>query len=161
MSRERKAQLATVLILVGALVLVAAKRGGWRPASIIQPSAPVTPQDTVYRMMDAARDGDVSAYLECYTGPMEGSLRQIVKEKGTNSLADYIRRFNSAVNGVALQEPQTVADNEVRLRAEFVYSDRNEAQVYYLQRVTGKWRIARQENAEGIKAVVPYGTPVE
>jgi len=44
---------------------------------------------------------------------------------------------------------------------EFVYKDRNEAQSYYLQRSGGAWLIARQENAEGVKALVPYGTPVE
>ncbi|MGA2132103.1 MAG: hypothetical protein ABSH50_07425 [Bryobacteraceae bacterium] len=161
MTRDRKAQIATVLILAGALTLVAAKRSGWRPAAIIQRTAPVTPQDTVYRMMDAARDGDVRAYLGCYTGPMESSLRQIVKEKGESSLADYIRSFNASVKGIAIQEPQNVAENEVRLRVEFVYRDRNEAQIYYLQQSAAGWRIARQENTEGVKAVVPYGTPVE
>jgi hypothetical protein len=161
MTRERKAQIATVLVMTGALTLVAAKRSGWRPAAIIRSSTPVAPQDTVYRMMDAARDGDVRAYLACYTGPMESSLRQIVKEKGEASLADYIRRFNSSVKGVAIQEPQSVAENELRVRVEFVYSDRNEAQIYYLQQAGGGWRIARQENTEGVKALVPYGTPVE
>jgi hypothetical protein len=161
MTRERKAQVATLLVLAGALTLLAAKRNGWRPAAIMQSSAPVTPQDTVYRMMDAARDGDVRAYLACYTGPMESSLRQIVKEKGGASLAGYIRRFNATVKGVAIQEPQAVAENEVRLRVEFVFSDRNEAQIYYLQQSSGTWRIARQDNTEGVKALVPYGTPVE
>lgn len=161
MTRERKAQIATVLVMTGALTLVAAKRSGWRPAAIIRSSTPVVPQDTVYRMMDAARDGDVRGYLACYTGPMESSLRQIVKEKGEASLADYIRRFNSSVKGVAIQEPQSVAENELRVRVEFVYSDRNEAQIYYLQQAGGGWRIARQENTEGVKALVPYGTPVE
>jgi hypothetical protein len=42
-----------------------------------------------------------------------------------------------------------------------VYRDRNEAQIYYLQKTAAGWRIARQENTEGVKAVVPYGTPVE
>ena len=161
MTRERKAQVATLLVMAGALTLVAAKRNGWRPAAILRTAAPVTPQDTVYRMMDAARDGDVRAYLACYTGPMESSLRQIVKEKGDASLADYIRRFNASVKGVAIQEPQPIAENEVRLRVEFVYSNRNEAQIYYLHQSGGAWRIARQENTEGVKALVPYGTPVD
>jgi hypothetical protein len=161
MSRERKAQITTVLILAAALVLVAAARSGWRPAAIIRSATPVTPQDTVYRMLDAAREGNVRVYLSCYTGAMETSLRQIVKEKGEGSLAGYIRAFNASVKGVAIQEPQTVAENEVRLRVEFVYGDRNEAQIYYLQRAAGEWRIARQENTEGVRAIVPYGTQVE
>jgi len=160
LNRERKAQIVTAVILAGAFGLVAAKQAGWRPA-LIPAAAAVTPQDTVYRMLDAARDGNVGAYLSCYTGPMEESLRQIVKEKGESSLAAYIRTFNASVRGVALQEPQSVAENEVRQRVEFVYGDRNEVQIYYMQRSRAGWRIARQENAEGLRAVVPYGTPVE
>jgi hypothetical protein len=160
MTRERKAQIATVLILAGALALVAAKRNNWRvPATATSPA--ITPQDTVYRMLDAAREGDVRAYLNCYTGPMESSLRQIEKEKGEASLAGYIKSFNASVKGVAIQEPQSTAENEVRLRVEFVYADRNEAQIYYLQRSAGKWQIARQENTEGVKVIMPYGAPVE
>jgi hypothetical protein len=161
-SRDRKAQVVTIVILTGALVLVAAKRSGWQPAAaVLRTSTSVTPEDTVYRMLDAARDGDVSAYLSCYTGSMEISLRQIVKEKGESGLAEYIRNFNASIKGVALQAPHPVSDNEVRERVEFVYSDRNEAQIYYLQRKGSRWQIARQENAESVKALMPYGTPVE
>jgi hypothetical protein len=168
MTRERKAQVATVAILLGALALVAMKRGGWQAnaASLSKPvtsrgPAGATPQDTVYRMMDAARDGDVRTYLGCYTGQMESTLRQIVAEKGEAALATYIRNFNASVKGVAIQEPQSTAEREVRLRVEFVYRDRNEAQIYYLEQGGANWRIARQENAEGVKTLVPYGTTVE
>jgi hypothetical protein len=160
MSRERQAQIATVIVLAAALALVAAKRVSWRAAAILRTTAPTTPQDTIYRMLDAARDGDVRLYLSCYSGAMETSLRQIVKEKGENSLAGYIRSFNASVKGVAIQEPEAMAENEVRVRVEFVYADRNEAQIYYLQRSGAQWRIARQENSEGIKVIVPYGTAV-
>jgi hypothetical protein len=156
MTRERKAQIATVAILTAALVLVAVKRGGWKARA-----APVTPQDTVYRMLDAARDGDVRGYLRCYTGQMDGTLRQIVAEKGEPALAAYIRSFNATIKGVAIQEPQPVSDREVRLRVEFVYQDRNEAQLYYLEQAGGEWKISRLENAQGVQTPVPYGTPVE
>ena len=161
MKRERQAEIVTVFVLAGALVLVAARRSGLQPATILQSTASATPEDTVYRMLDAARDGYVTAYLSCYTGPMESSLRQIVKEKGENALAEYIRNFNASIKGVALQPPQPMSDNEMRERIEFVYDDRNETQIYYLQRNGARWQIASQENAEGVKALVPYGTPVE
>lgn len=161
MRRDRTARIVTVVILAGALVLLAAKRSGWQPAAILRTRTPATPEETVYRMLDAARDGNVGAYLSCYTGPMELSLRQIAKEKGESALAEYIRNFNASIKGVALQAPQPVSDNAVRERVEFVYNDRNEAQIYYLQRSGARWQIAREENAEGVKALVPYGTPVE
>jgi hypothetical protein len=169
MTRERKAQIATIAILGAALALVAVKRGGWQANAAqltnwipgARPSATVTPQDTVYRMLDAARDGDVRAYLRCYTGQMDSTLRQIVSEKGETALAAYIRNFNASIKGVAIQEPQPVSDREVRLRVEFVYQDRNEAQLYYLEQAGGNWKISRLENTEGVQTPVPYGTPVE
>src|ERR1700683_4277508 len=104
MTRERKAQVATVAILIGALALVAVKRGGWQASAAslstlvaVRAPAEATPPDTVYRMMDAARDGDVRAYLGCYTGQMESTLRQIVAAKGEAALATYIHNFNASV----------------------------------------------------------------
>jgi hypothetical protein len=168
MTRERKAQAATVAILIAALGLVAVKKSGWQASAaslsnLVAGRAPAgaTPQDTVYRMLDAARDGDVRAYLGCYTGQMQSNLRQIMTEKGEAALAAYIRNFNASVKGVAIQEPQSTAEREVRLRVEFVYRDRNEAQNYYLEQGGGSWKIARQENAEGVKTLVPYGAAVE
>ena len=161
MRRDRKAQIITIVVLAGAVALVAAKRGAWQQAAILPSSAPATPQDTVYRMLDAAREGNVNSYLSCYAGAMEASLRQIVKEKGEKAMAGYIRNFNASVKGVALQEPQFISENEVRERVEFVYADRNESQVYHLQRTGARWQITGQENAEGVKVLVPYGTPVE
>lgn len=167
MTWERKAQVATWAVLAGVLSLVAATRIGWQGVAPIsnwvagtrKPTA--SPQDTIYRMMDAARDGDVRRYLGCFTGQMESTLRQIVAEKGDASLADYIRSFNASVKGVAIQELPFVTEREVRLSVEFVYRDRNEMQLYFLQQSSAGWRITRQENAEGVKTVVPYGTPVE
>jgi len=168
MTRERKAKLATVAILACALGLVMARRGGWQAgaaplANWITATRPniASPSDTIYRMMDAARDGDVSSYLACYTGSMERMLRQLVTEKGEASMADYIRRFNASVKGVAVQEPQPIGEQEARVRVEFVYSDRNEAQLYYFQKAGGGWKIARQEDSQGVKAILPYGAPVE
>jgi|HubBroStandDraft_1064217.scaffolds.fasta_scaffold05586_4 hypothetical protein len=168
MTRERKAQIATVVILLAGLALVAMKRGGWQASAaslsnlaVSRAPAGANPQDTVYRMMDAARDGDVRAYLGCYTGQMESGLRQLAAEKGEPALAAYIRNFNASVKGVAIQEPQSTGDREVRLRVEFVYRDRNEAQIYYLEQTGGNWKISKQENAEGVKTLVPYGTTVE
>jgi len=168
MTRERKTQIATVALLLAGLGFLAMKRGGWQASAATlsnlapaRAAAGATPQDTVYRMMDAARDGDVRAYLGCYSGQMESTLRQIAAEKGEAALAAYIRNFNASVKGVAIQEPQSTTEREVRLRVEFVYRDRNEAQNYYLEQAGTSWKITRQENTEGVKTLVPYGTTVE
>jgi hypothetical protein len=168
MTRERQAQVATVALLLAGLGFLALKRSGWQVSAatlsnLVTTRAPAAsgPRDTVYRMLDAARDGDVRAYLACFGGEMQATLRQIVTEKGEAALASYIRNFNASVKGVAIQEPRAIAEREVRLRVEFVYKDRNEAQLYHLEQAGGSWKIVRQENAEGVKTPVPYGTVVE
>jgi len=167
-TRERKAQIVTLAVLTGVLTLVVAAHLGRQRAGVPlsnwfagtrKPAA--SPQDTIYRMMDAARDGDVTGYVACYTGQTESALRQIVREKGERSLADYIRAFNSAVKGIAIQEPQFVSEREARLHVEYIYSDRNEVQIYHLQKFNRDWKISQQGNAVGTQALVPYGAPVE
>jgi len=59
MTRERKAQIATIMTLTSALAVAAAKRSGWLPVAITPTAQAATPQETIYQMMDAARDGDV------------------------------------------------------------------------------------------------------
>ena len=119
------------------------------------------PQDAVYAMLDAARAGDVKGYLAAYTGAMESSLRQSVKESGEPAFAKYLRDTNSSVKGVAVQAPQPASGGDVSLRVEYVYQDRNEAQTMLLQKIGSAWKIARVDGAERVKTLVPYGTKVE
>ena len=153
MTRERQAQIVTLAVLGAAVAGIAVFKR--RPAP-----PPPTPQDAVYRMLDAARDGDVNKYLAAYTGQMEAALKQAVAESGEPAFARYLKDSSAAVKGVALMEPQPIAEREVKLRVEYVYQDRNEVQQMVLEKTPAGWRIARVEAAERVKTLVPYGTPV-
>ncbi|MGH9721360.1 MAG: hypothetical protein ACRD8O_14205 [Bryobacteraceae bacterium] len=172
MSRERKAQIITLVVLVSALGVVAARKAGWklstarvaagfsaigRPAAKPDP----TPQDAIYAMLDAARAGDAKAYLAAYTGQMETSLKQSLAETGEPGFAKYLKESNAAIKGIAIMEPQPLTDREVKVRVEYVYQDRNEAQFMYLEKGAGGWKIARVDGTERVKTLVPYGTPVQ
>jgi len=165
--KERKAQLVTAGVLAAVIAGVMIGRSGWRPRGIgyLLPSrvarAEPTPQDVIYGMLDAARQGDVRKYLRAYTGQMEASLRQAIAESTEEGFAKYLRESNAAIKGIAITEPQPLTEREVRVRVEYVYQDRNEVQHMHLEKVAGDWRIARMEAAERIKTLVPYGTPVE
>ncbi len=168
MTRQRQARAVTVAVLAAALAVVIAQKTGWRMTgwtlsslSTAAPQAASTPQDAVYAMLDAARAGDVNAYIACYSGQMEVSLRQSVGETTPAAFAKYLRDSNAAIKGVAIAEPQTLTDREVKLRVEYVYQDRNEAQTVYLEKSGAKWTIARVEGVERVKTLVPYGTPVQ
>lgn len=155
MTKERKARIVTVAILAAAVVgIVVFKR---IPATVTPPK----PQDAVYRMLDAARDGDVKKYLSAYSGQMEASLKQAIAESGEAAFSKYLKDSNAAIKGVAIMEPQTLTEREVKLKVEYVYQDRNESQQMYVENTPGGWRIARVDSAERVKTLVPYGTPVQ
>lgn len=160
MTREQKTRAATIAVLVLALGIALGQKGGWRLGRAT-PKEPPTPQDAVYAMLDAARAGDVTAYLSSYTGALQASLKESVRESSEPAFAKYLRDSNAALKGVAVGEPQTVADGQASVRVEYVYQDRNEAQTMSLEMVGGAWKIARVDGAEPVKTLVPYGTPVK
>ena len=158
--KQRRAQILTISLLAAIIAVAIVRNTGLR-ASIAQISlrAEATPQDTIYAMLDAARAGDVKKYCAAYTGQMEQSLKLAISE--SPDFSKYLKESNAAIKGIAVQEPQALSDREVKARVEYVYQDRNEAQIMYLERTPGGWRIARVDAAERVKTLIPYGTPVQ
>jgi hypothetical protein len=111
-------------------------------------------------MLGAARAGDVRAYLAAFTGPMESTLRQALAETTESAFAKYLRDSNAEIRGIAVSDPQEVTDREVKVRVEYVYQDRNEAQMMYLEKGRKGWKISRSDNDQRVKTLIPYGTPV-
>lgn len=166
MKRERKARIATLAVLGAALALVGIRQMGWnlppvRPMPGSREGVQDAPQDVIYSMLDAAREGDVRRYLRAYGGQMEAALNRAVSESGEAAFSTYLRESNAAIKGVAVLEPEALSGREVRVRVEYVYQDRNERQHMYLERTPGGWKISRVDSAERVKTLVPYGTPVE
>src|SRR5438128_4268600 len=167
MNTDKKAKVVTGVVLVAALGIVVGRKSGWRMPEVsdLAPQAAAkaepTPQDAIYSMLDAARLGDVKAYLASYSGQMATSLRQSLAETTDAGFAKYLKDSNAAIKGIAISEPQTITDREVKVRVEYVYQDRNEAQTMYLEKSPGGWKIARVDGAERVKTLVPYGTPVQ
>jgi hypothetical protein len=157
MTHRRKAQTLTIALIV--LVLgIAVGRKQFRSFAARQAA---TPHDTVYAMLDASRAGNTRAYLENYAGKMRAALEQSVRESGEDRFSRYLKETNSAIKGIAISELELLSDREAKLRVEYVYQDRNEAQMMYFANEGGRWRIARVEGTERVKTLVPYGTPVE
>jgi hypothetical protein len=159
MTKERKARVVTILVLVLALGVVVFRKAGITGINAIGQTAPATPQDAIYAMLDAARAGDTNKYLSSYTGEMAESLRRARDESA--DFAKYLRDSNAGLKGVALTEPESQPDGQVKERVEYVYQDRNEVQFFYLEKVPGGWKISRVDSTERGKTLIPYGTPVE
>ena len=169
MKRERKAQAITVAVLAAAFAVVVAKKNNFQlpqavsdaAAAASQPKGEPSPQDAVYAMLDAAREGRVKEYLKFYSGQMLVSLQQAVQEQGEAAFGQYLRDSNAPVKGIAIDEPQLLTDREAKAKVTFVYQDRNEMQPMYLEKMAGGWKISRVDSAERVKVLVPYGTPVQ
>ena len=161
MSRERLRQVVTVAVLAAAGTLALGTKSRWRRTTPPAATAQAAPQDPIYAMLDAARQGDVAAYLACYAGSMRTALDASVRESGNQAFARYLRDSNAAIKGVALNEPERLSASDARVRVEYVYQDRNEVQNLYLEKSGAAWKIARVDSAERVKTLVPYGTPVE
>ena len=171
MTTERKKVIVTVIVLLGAFGVVVGQKNGWRLSTVTdqvsqmslksQPKPDPTPQDAIYGMLDAARGGDVNTYLANYSGQMSVALQQSIAESTEPKFAQYLKDSNAAIKGVAISEPQQLTDTQVKVRVEYVYQDRNEAQTMYLEKQAGLWKISRVDGAERVKTLVPYGTPVQ
>ena len=168
MSKEKKTAVVTVAVLLGAFGIVVGQKNGWKLATVTeqislktQPKPDQTPQDAIYGMLDAARSGDVKTYLANYSGQMSTALQQSIAESTESKFAQYLRDSNAAIKGVAISEPQQLTDTQVKVRVEYVYQDRNEAQLMYLEKQSGIWKITQVDSTERVKTLVPYGTPVQ
>jgi hypothetical protein len=158
MTRATLTRVLTLAVFGGILLLLAAKNQGWTlhlPQSKLK-----APEDTIYAMLDAARAGDANAYLACYTGHIEESLRQSASESTPAGFAKYLQQSNAAVQGVAIGPPEPVADGQMKLRVEYVYKDRNEVQFIHLRKESSNWKITRIDGAERVKTLVPFGSSV-
>lgn len=152
----------TVSFIAALLVLVILRNNGWRlpwPSRSIS-SAPTTPEDAIYAMLDAARAGDTKTYLASFSGALHDQLLQVVKEQSEASFAAYLRSQNAAYQGVAVSVTDRASDVEAQVRVEYVYSNRNEVQSVYLRREATRWRIVKVAGSEQVKTLVPYGTAV-
>ena len=110
-------------------------------------------------MLDAARDGSVADYLDCYSGQMERTLRQSMEEMGPERFSVFLKERNQDIKGIAMNAPEE-SGIEAQVRVEYVYADRNEVQQIFLQRAGDRWKIARVSDIQRIETPVPYGTPV-
>jgi hypothetical protein len=166
MKKERKAQIATVAVLLAALGIALAAKAGWRwrdfrPTRITEAKADQEPQDAIYAMLNAARAGDIRTYLDSYTGQMQASLRQALAATTEAAFAQYLKDSNAAVKGIAVSDPQTVTDAEAKVRVEYIYQDRNEVQTMHLEKGPAGWKISGADGDERVKTLIPYGTPVK
>jgi hypothetical protein len=122
--------------------------------------APVTPEDLIWRMSDAAREGDVKAYLDCFDGDLRQRLTKTAADMGEAQFSQYLKRLNEEITGIALSDLEQKEARSASLRVEFVSRGRSESQTHRFKLVDGAWKIEGVDAAENVKTLIPQGTEV-
>jgi len=168
MTKEVRAKIITAALGVGLVGFVIGQKGGWSPGSAepggsllsaVQPEQD-EPRDVIYRMMDAAKEGDVASYLDCFQGETARRIAQSRDEMGEAEFGEYLSRRHAELKGFAIYEAEPGVGDSESVTIEYVYQDRKEAQVFHLVQSGDEWTIDRMETAERMEVAVPYGTPV-
>jgi hypothetical protein len=131
------------------------------------PSPPVeegvTPATPVEAAMEAAKRGDLDAYLAQFADPLKAQLTKTRAEKGDAYLRDYLKRLTTPIKGIAadLNRMETVRPDTVNLPVQFLYADHNETQTFQLRQQGAEWRICQIASARAAPTLIPYGTPID
>jgi hypothetical protein len=166
MKRILKPAVITSALLAVLLVFLVARSRQWNLAlpagGILSLAAPKleSPEDLIYRMLDAARAGDTKTYLNSFTGPLQQQLQQAMRESGTAQFAAYLKTQSTAYESVAVSLVGQPSENDARLRVEYVYRNRNEVQNFHLRKDAGRWTVTGISSADLVKTLIPYGTAV-
>jgi hypothetical protein len=150
------AAVATLVLLGTALVL------GRRAPSPQVDSIASSPEECIERMFDAAKRGDVTAYLDCFTGPEKERLERELTGQPKEIFAHSLVEAVTTLKGRAVFETDTGESGDTRtlLTVDRVYASRTERQTYHLVPESDTWRIYSVETATAFQPHKPYGTPV-
>jgi len=156
--RKHLPAIITILLIGGALVFLTQRErlSNWQ----LQKRAVATPEDVVWRMSDATREGNVQAYLDCFSGPLKQNLQKTVDDIGESQFSRYLKELSDEVTGIAVSDLKQADEETASLKVEFVFRGRNETQIHSFKLLAGVWKITEVDGAEQIKTLVPYGTDV-
>lgn len=157
--KQRLPTIITVLLIAAAIGFFALRRQQKQFAGMSAGSA--GPEDVVWRLSDATREGNVKTYLDCFTGRLRQKIEKTAREMGEAQFSEYLKRLNNEVTGIAVSDLENVNQSEAALRVEFVFRGKNEVQKHHFRLVDGSWKIEKLDGAEQIKTLVPYGTDVD
>ncbi len=154
-NRSHKAIAAALTVAVLAVAAVMAGRGLGR-------ATPRTPEERIDLLYEAAARGDVTEYLDCFTGTLRQRLANELRERGEEAFRSYLKQSLEGVVGRAIRHDltETLDNGRIRIVVERVYKGRPwERQAYRLQQENDTWRVYHIEPADVFEPPVPYGTP--
>ena len=146
--------LATLVLLGGALYLSQTVRP--------TPNSVESPAICLERMFQAAEQGDVEAYLACFTGQQRQRLAGEGESQPRADFAASLRAALGELKGRAISGSLKIPPDAQRatLAVERVYERHAERQDYHFVRDSAGWRIESVGQVQEFQPPIPYGTPV-
>ncbi len=149
--------LPIVVAIIGALTLASRSR----PASP-QPSLPPgdSPESCITRLLVAERAGAVNEFLDCFSPQLRTELRETWRAQGDRQAVAELRERSAGLVGHAISDLDLAPPDRASLILERIEKDHTARQRVELQRIDGRWLIAKLATADWQRPAIPYGTPV-
>jgi hypothetical protein len=147
--------IVTILLIGSALVLLTQRErlSAWK----LETKPAASPEDIVWRMSDAIREGDVQAYLDCFSGALKQNLQRTADDMGEAQFSQYLKKLNDEETGIAVSDLEQTNEQTATLKVEFVFRGRNEVQKHSFELLAGAWKITQVDGAVQVKTLIPYG----
>jgi hypothetical protein len=143
---------AITATLIGAIMIASIQRS---------PRVAVAPEAVLEQMLQAMQQGDMAAYVACFTGELHDAALRNAETQPAGQFAGELRRAAAAIKGQAILKTESRGLDEVYVLVDRVYSNRPwELQGYRLRRERDCWKIHAIDPAQPHDPPVPYGTPV-
>ena len=144
-----------IAIVAGAALLVR------RRPSVQTPPRPEDQLDRcITQMLQAAQNGDVKDYLECFAGDLRAKLASRLERAAPEVAAAELRSGYADLKSYVTTDWQRLSDDEATLTLERVYKDYNERHRVRLRWSRTGWKIVELTPLESFAPEIPYGTPV-
>ncbi|MFO0959434.1 MAG: hypothetical protein U0800_18700 [Isosphaeraceae bacterium] len=151
----RRIVAAALTLAILGLMVWSANRGGSLPTAAREDG----PEEHLHRLLQKAREGDVTAYLDAFGPPIREKLEREVAERGLFDFAYYLKKAAATRKGLVVYDPERDGD-QATILVESIYLDHNERQRYHLKRSPSGWRVIDVETSRPNSPADPYGQPV-
>jgi hypothetical protein len=158
--KERATRIAVASATL-ALLLSAAALSRSRVANEGAPNPVSTPDECLSRLTQAARDGDVTGYVDCFAGPMRAEIEsQVANAPSREEFAAQLRASLANLKGFAAFDESPPSETTARMVLERIYQGHNDRYRVSLARENDVWRVVQMSRIGADNPPVEYGTPV-
>lgn len=153
---------AVLTILIMGMVLAFGLQGSNRSGTPTQ-AAESTPESAIRDLFAATASGQVDRYLDAFAGPLRERREAEIRSQGANEFASRLRSAAASRKSYAVFLNSTADEDATTTTAdvESVYADRNESQVYRLERIADRWHIVELGPVRTRQPAVAFGSSAE